>query len=208
MATPNPDGEFDWTAAEADVVDLNNARKSRRPENWSADIDDEHDEIGDAPLPVDLPVTTRLPIVPAWLRSKAEALAFARWFTGHYAHVSAYHLVRAPLYACRLAFRSPRGVLRAIAATARWSADAEGRPVRLATVRREDAEDYLKLSRQRDRRVRLRTLILVIAIAVGASATLALLLTAPRWVWYCVFALALALFGVIGTTAEIGAGSV
>ena len=56
MASPNPDGEFDWTAAEAevnDVVNLGDARKQRRPENWFADIDDEHDEIGDEPLPVD-----------------------------------------------------------------------------------------------------------------------------------------------------------
>ena len=48
MATPNPDDEFDWTSAEADVVDLGDARRDRRPENWSADLDDEHDEIGDA----------------------------------------------------------------------------------------------------------------------------------------------------------------
>ena len=86
MATPHPDGEFDWTAAEADIVDLGHARRDRRPESWSADIDDEHDDLGDHSLPVDSPpaAATRMPIVPAWLRSKSEAMAFVRWFAGHY----------------------------------------------------------------------------------------------------------------------------
>src|SRR5436305_5601406 len=105
MATPNPDDEFDWTAAEADVVDLGDARRHRRPENWSADIDDEHDDLGDQPLPVDtpdarpMPAVARRPIVPAWLRSKAEAFALARWLVGHYTHAGLYHPTRPPLYA-------------------------------------------------------------------------------------------------------------
>ncbi|MEV6629297.1 cell division protein FtsK [Actinoplanes sp. NPDC051470] len=189
------------------MVDLGNARKNRRPETWSADIDDEHDEIGDQPLPVDLPSAppergTRLPIVPAWLRSRSEALVFVRWFVGHYAHVTAYHLVRAPLYAGRLVFRAPRGTLRAVTATARWSTDAEGRPVRLAAVRREDAEDYLRLSRQRDARVRLRTLLLTLAFGAGSTAVAALLVLGSRWVWYCVLASVIVLFGVIGSTPD------
>ncbi|MEV7622657.1 cell division protein FtsK [Actinoplanes sp. NPDC089786] len=206
MATPNPEGEFDWTAAEADVVHLGDTRRNRRPESWSADIDDEHDEVGDQPIPVDPPITppavTRLPIVPAWLRSKTEALAFVRWFAGHYAHISTYHLLRLPLYLCRLVFRSPRGLLRSLAATARWSSDAEGRPVRLAAVRREDAEDYLRLSRQRDGRVRLRTLILILALGVGASAVTTMLVVAPRWAWYCALAAIAGLFGVIGSSPD------
>ena len=121
MATPSDD--FDWTAAEADVsgaevIDLN---KRRWPDGggFSADIDDERDEIGDEPVPVDPPecVTawpgaraTRRPIVPKWLRSRMEALALARWIAGHYTHVTGYHLTRMPLYAGRLMLRAPRGL--------------------------------------------------------------------------------------------------
>ncbi len=171
MATPNPDGEFDWSAAEADVVDLG-ARRAARPENWSPDIDDEHDEIGDQPIPVDLPEPppiTRRAIIPAWLRSKAEARALLRWLIGHYTHVSLYHLTRLPLYAGRLVFRAPRGLARSVSGTSRWLSDAEGRPVRLAAVRREDAVDYLRLSQQRDNRVRLRTFILFTLTILAAA---------------------------------------
>ncbi|WP_433721730.1 cell division protein FtsK [Actinoplanes sp. CA-051413] len=212
MATPNPDGEFDWTAAEAeigDVVDLGTVRRQRRPENWSADIDDEHDDLGDVPLPVDSPTSTlaggsatRRPILPAWLRSATEARALTRWIVGHYTHVSVYHLTRLPLYAGRLAVRAPRGLLRSVAGTARWATDAEGMPVRLAAVRREDAEQYLKLSRQRDGRVRLRTLILLASLTLGAFAVTALLIATPRWAWYATLAALVGVLGVIGSSAD------
>jgi len=212
MATPNPDGEFDWTAAEAEighVVDLGDARRQRRPENWSAEIDDEHDDLGDVPLPVDPPMSTmaggtptRRPIVPAWLRSAAEARALARWIVGHYTHVSVYHLTRIPLYAGRLAFRAPRGLLRFVAGIRRWVTDAEGMPVRLAAVRREDAEQYLKLSRQRDGRVRLRTLILLASMALGIFAVATVLVAAPRWAWYSTLVALVGILGVIGSSAD------
>jgi S-DNA-T family DNA segregation ATPase FtsK/SpoIIIE len=204
MATPNPDGEFDWSAAEADVVDLG-ARRAARPENWSPDIDDEHDEIGDQPIPVDLPepaAVTRRAIIPTWLRSKAEARALLRWLIGHYTHVSLYHLTRLPLYAGRLAFRSPRGLARSVSGTSRWLSDAEGRPVRLAAVRREDAVDYLRLSRQRDNRVRLRTLILFTLTILAALAVAFLLIAAPRWVWFACLATVVGMLGVIGSSAD------
>jgi S-DNA-T family DNA segregation ATPase FtsK/SpoIIIE len=218
MASPNPDGEFDWTAAEAevnDVVNLGDARKQRRPANWSADIDDEHDEIGDELIPVD-PVddrsapanpwvsaaATRRPIVPAWLRSKAEAVALARWIVGHYTHVGTYHLTRIPLYSGRLAFRAPRGAMRTIASTARWVSDAEGLPVRLAAVRREDAQEYLRLSRQRDGRVRLRTLVVLAALMIGTVGVLFLLVALPRWAWYGTIAALVGGLGLIGSSAD------
>ena len=207
MATPNPDGEFDWSAAEADVVDLS-ARRAARPENWSADIDDEHDEIGDEPLPVDPPevrptsAVTRRAIIPTWLRSKAEARALARWLIGHYTHVVVYHLTRLPLYAGRLIFRAPRGLGRTISGTSRWISDAEGRPVRLAAVRREDAVDYLRLSRQRDNRVRLRTLTLILFLALGLLGGAFLLVVGPRWAWYAVAACLAGVLGVIGSSAD------
>lgn len=60
-------------------------------------------------------------------------------------------------------------------------ADREGEPVRLAAVRREDAGDYLKLSRQRDGRVRLRTLVVALAAFIGLGSALAMYVLAPDW---------------------------
>ncbi|GID28877.1 cell division protein FtsK [Paractinoplanes brasiliensis] len=184
------------------MVDL----RTRRPANWSADLDDERDEIGDAPVPVDLPTSrrtaTRRPIIPAWLRSKAEAIAFARWFIGHYTYVFAYHLTRLPLYAGRLLVRAPRGVVRSISGTSHWVSDAEGRPIRLAAVRREDAADYLRLSRQRDDRVRLRTVILLLSAAFCLVSGTFLLTAAPRAVLYASLAVLMGVLGVIGSPAD------
>jgi S-DNA-T family DNA segregation ATPase FtsK/SpoIIIE len=63
----------------------------------------------------------------------------------------------------------------------RGVADREGEPVRLAAVRREDAAEYLKLSRQRDGRVRLRTLVAALAMFTGLSLALAIYVLAPDW---------------------------
>jgi S-DNA-T family DNA segregation ATPase FtsK/SpoIIIE len=63
----------------------------------------------------------------------------------------------------------------------RWVADREGEPVRLAAVRREDAAEYLKLSRQRDGRVRLRTLVAALALFTGLGLALAIYVLAPDW---------------------------
>ncbi|GAA1026753.1 FtsK/SpoIIIE domain-containing protein [Virgisporangium ochraceum] len=209
MASPEPDG-IDWAALEADlagadVVDLGKARAQRRPAE-AFDIDDERDEIGDEPIPVDPPVTARRterrPIVPAWLRSCADAAAVARWVVGHYSHVIAYHLTRIPLYVGRLFVRSPRGLVRSVAATSRWASDAEGLPVRLAAVRREDAEDYLKLSRQRDARVRLRTLVLIAASTAVSVTVIALLIADSRSACWVATAVVVGLLGWIGSTPD------
>jgi S-DNA-T family DNA segregation ATPase FtsK/SpoIIIE len=209
MATPNPDDEFDWSAAEADVVDLDAARRRRQPDDWSADIDDERENIGDEPVPVnptDTPTPTgrgeRGPIIPAWLKSRSEAFALARWAIGHYLYVSTYHLTRIPLYLGRLVFRAPRGLMRSIVGTSRWLSDAEGLPVRLAAVRREDAEDYLRLSRQRDRRVNARILALLTALVLGAAGATLLIIATPREIWYATLAMLVSVLGLIGSSPD------
>lgn len=83
---------------------------------------------------------TPRPIVPLWLRSRAEAIQTLRWVSLHYAHVAGYQLVRTPMYAGRLVKRSPRGFVRLVGGMARWTFDLEGEPVRLAAVQKADPE--------------------------------------------------------------------
>ncbi|OIJ96505.1 cell division protein FtsK [Streptomyces sp. MUSC 14] len=123
----------------------------------------------------------RRAVVPEWLRSVAELRTASAWVARHYAHTAGYHTLRAPVYAARLTLQAPTGAARFIGGTMRWAADREGEPVRLAAVRREDAAEYLKLSRQRDGRVRLRTLVTVLALFVGTGAALAMYVLAPEW---------------------------
>lgn len=98
----------------------------------------------------------RRPIVPAYLRNRDEALALAGWLARYGVHVSAYHLTRLPLYVARLVWWSPRGLMLAVLAVARWVFDAEAAPLRTGAVARRDTAEYMKLAKQRNARVRVR----------------------------------------------------
>ncbi|MCX5608251.1 cell division protein FtsK [Streptomyces sp. NBC_00047] len=183
----------------ADVVDLDKARTARTA---SADASGDSapaptgDESGDpsARRLVDGPALAgpgylgrllgakRRAIVPPWLRSTAELKTAALWVAKHYSHLAGYHALRTPVYAARLAMQSPRGTARVVGGTVRWLADREGDPVRAAAVRREDAIEYLTLSRQRDGRVRLRAITAGLCLLVGSITALAIYILAPGWV--------------------------
>ncbi|UQU67535.1 cell division protein FtsK [Couchioplanes caeruleus] len=227
MNTPTGPENFDWTAAEADVADDNvvdlDAARTRRTEpevnrSFAAEVDDETDELDtDAPVPVNPPatpdpsmfalaaagkVTDRRPILPPWLTSRTEFRSATRWVFGHYTHVSVYHLTRSPKYAAKLGWRAPFGVARTIGALTRWTSDAEGIPVRLASVRAEDAELYLKLSRQRDARVRWRGIVTAALLLLGAPTVAVLMTLAGSWQRWLALAAAVILFGRVGTDRD------
>ncbi|WP_030234021.1 cell division protein FtsK [Streptomyces sp. NRRL S-455] len=218
MKHPDDDNElFNRMEAEmaadrgADVVDLDKARAAREPAPTDAESGDPA-----TPVMVDKPGTAkagpgylgrlaaakRRPVVPLWLRSVAELKTASAWVARHYAHTIGYHTLRSPVYAARLTMQAPTGLARFVGGTMRWMADREGEPVRLAAVRREDAAEYLKLSRQRDGRVRLRTLVAVLGMFVGLGLAIALYVLAPDWLQVLsVGALVLAL-GVNGRKAD------
>ncbi|MFI8457655.1 cell division protein FtsK [Kitasatospora sp. NPDC085464] len=195
--------------AEDGVVDLAKARAERRPATATAvdddsDGDDEPSVYVDQPVTVPLPVPegTRRPILPAWLLSKAELKTQLAYTAGRIGHTAAYHAIRTPLYAARLAARAPRGTARALNFLGRWTSDAEGQPLRAAAARREDAELYLKLTRQRDNRVRLRSLISLLGSVFGLTAVVVLwVLTSTATLLALASAVVLAL-GVAGAPAD------
>ncbi len=174
----------------ADVVDLDKARAAREstPTNPASD-DPTTAVMVDRPAPTAtgpgylgrLAAAKRRDVVPVWLRSTAELRTAAAWVARHYAHSIGYHALRSPIYAARLTLQAPAGAAKFVGGTMRWAADREGEPVRLAAVRREDAPEYLKLSRQRDGRVRLRVLVTVLAMFIGLGAALAIYVLAPDW---------------------------
>ncbi|MGH4020512.1 MAG: cell division protein FtsK, partial [Pseudonocardiaceae bacterium] len=150
----------------------------------------------------------RRPLLPAWARSRAELVATGRWVAAHHAHVGAYHALRTPKYAALLAWRAPRGVARALAGVGRWVFDLEGLPIRLAAVRKEEPEMYLKLCRQRDMRVRSRALL---AIPAAVLAVLGLVWggarflpgpPSPGWAAWAVLGLLVVLAGVVGAPGD------
>ncbi|MER7008611.1 cell division protein FtsK [Dactylosporangium sp. NPDC000555] len=193
----NPEG-FDWDRHEAEILDLDAARAAKQPA-----LVDPPDALAPARWSVAaLRTAKRRPIVPAWARSRTELMTQAQWVVSFYTHTGLYHLTRFPKYTMKLFFRAPRGAVRFVSGAARWVTDAEGAPVRAAAVRRENAEEYLRLSRQRDGRVRLRTLILLAVSTLGLGGVMFLLIMTPKVYWYTALTAVVALLGAIGAPAD------
>jgi S-DNA-T family DNA segregation ATPase FtsK/SpoIIIE len=150
----DPPGGFDWQHYERELTEPApvDSPEAQRPARFTLAA---------------LRTGQRRPIVPGWLKSKSELLATLRWFLGYAWHASRYHAVRIPKYTLKLAIRTPRGLCRIVVRAVRWSFDLEGEPMRQYSVRVEDADLYIRLSRQRDRRVRWRGM-----VAVGATVCL------------------------------------
>jgi S-DNA-T family DNA segregation ATPase FtsK/SpoIIIE len=229
MTTPdrNQPEDFNWTAAEADVadaevVDLDEAR-ARRGNATPADLagdDLDDDDREDGPALVDSIAAqrrprftltgfrdaTRVPIVPTWLKSSAEFGRNLAWATGFGLHSLAYHGLRTPKYAVKLAWRTPRGFARICTGYNRWLWDLEGEPVRQAIVRAaidkpDEAKMYDRLTSKRDRRVRWRGLV-TLALAVALVLALGTLMLAPHTTQYAALSALLIVLGVVGAPAD------
>jgi S-DNA-T family DNA segregation ATPase FtsK/SpoIIIE len=144
----------------------------------------------------------RRPVIHPMLRNRAEFAATARWVAEHYALTSAYHATRTPKYAARLAFRAPRGASRVTGGLYRWALDIEGKPVRVATVLKGDAETYLKLSRQRDARVRFRLPVAGAATALGFGIAIVVAVACPPLLQVVAVSMAVAALGMLGKPAD------
>ncbi|MFJ4677132.1 cell division protein FtsK [Kitasatospora sp. NPDC088783] len=199
--------------ARGEVLDLDKARAERRPAAPTTLADNEENGengeelpsvyVDQAPaVPLPTPAGARRPILPAWLLSKTELRTQLKWVGGHVGHSVAYHAVRAPLYAAKLAARSPRGTARTLSFLGRWASDAEGQPLRSAAARREDAELYLKLSRQRDHRVRLRGIIMLLGSVFGLTATVVLLVMTSTATLLALAAGVVLALGAVGAPAD------
>ncbi len=180
---------------------------------WSADwADDDPDDrepvMVDGPAPAGPGLMDRLKsgqrreVIPVWAKSRPEFLTAPGWLGGDARHTIAYHGVRLPWYSARLVCHAPVGVATFVGGTMRWVADTEGELLRQVAARRENVEEYLKLSRQRDRRVKLRGLVLLLALVIGLPLVLVLFVLAPTWLEVLAPALLTAGFGFLGAPSD------
>ncbi|WP_028810398.1 cell division protein FtsK [Streptomyces flavidovirens] len=144
----------------------------------------------------------RRDVIPGWARSKPEFLDALGWLGGYAWHTTAFHTVRLPWYGLRLAFQAPAGAAKFVGGAMRWVADAEGEPLRQVAARREDVEQYLKLSRQRDNRVKLRGILAVLSLILGPVVALLLFVLAPTWLTVIALAVLTAGLGFLGAPAD------
>nr|WP_197972839.1 cell division protein FtsK [Streptomyces gossypiisoli] len=214
----------------AEIVDLNKARSARGESadpgadsepTESADpgvdrsgdsVDDDSDDrsavMVDGPAPAGPGLMDRLrsgqrrQVIPAWAKSKPEFVNAIGWLGGYAGHTLAFHAVRLPWYSARLAFQAPAGVAKFVGGALRWVADAEGEPLRQVAARRENVEEYLKLSRQRDNRVKLRGIVMLLGLIVGPVLAIVLFVLAPAWLEVLALALLTAGFGFLGAPSD------
>ncbi|MEU9185933.1 cell division protein FtsK [Streptomyces sp. NPDC048484] len=144
----------------------------------------------------------RRDVVPAWAKSKPEFLTALGWLGGYAGHSVAFHMVRLPWYSIRLAFQAPAGAAKFVGGAMRWVADSEGDPLRQVAARREDVEQYLKLSRQRDNRVKLRGILMVLGLILGPVLALVFYVLAPAWLTALAFAVLTAGLGFLGAPSD------
>jgi S-DNA-T family DNA segregation ATPase FtsK/SpoIIIE len=121
------------------------------------------------------------PIIAAWARNPAQRREMARTAAQVAAHHAAYHALYSWKYLGRVAMYAPLGVVRGLWKVIHWLWDLQGFGLRQAAATKGNAEEYLKLSAQRDRRVAARTritlpLVLLVVVAVAVFVHLA-----PLW---------------------------
>jgi S-DNA-T family DNA segregation ATPase FtsK/SpoIIIE len=156
------------------------------------------------PLPERLAALTqaRRPILPTWLAHQDELTTVLGWAVTHTGHVAAFHAVRCPVYAGRLAARAPRGLLRSIAHAFGWMFDLEGAPLRADAVAKGDRDGYLRLIEARRDRVRHRLMVAVMTGIVLTAGALVLAGWAPWWAQILAITLTVGVLGWIGTPGD------
>lgn len=168
------------------------------------------------PVPVDVPnqhqsidatvLSSRTldvrPVVPGWLRNRAEFRALVVWLGKYGAHSAAFHTTRSPLYGARLIARSPVGGWRVLRAMVRWVFDGEQAPLRADAVRRNATAEYMTLSKQRNTRVRQRGVVVLVGLVVLTVGALVFINMAPTPLQAVVVVLALGALGIVGTNAD------
>ncbi|MFD1547141.1 FtsK/SpoIIIE domain-containing protein [Nonomuraea guangzhouensis] len=161
-----------------------------------------------APEPMDLIAELaarrqeRSPLIPVWLKSRADALQVLKWQAEHTGYVLAYHVLRGPKYAVKLAARSPAGAWRLLVELLRWLFDMEGRPVRRAAATKEEATDYLALSRQRDDRVKARLWTVLVGAITLLLVGIFVAVAAPTWAHWAIVGVLVSAAGLIGSPAD------
>lgn len=143
----------------------------------------------------------RRPIVPATLKSKQQRRQLSGWAIRYGGHTALYHLTRSPKYLVKTVLYGTRGTFVGMGKAVRWGFDLEGVGIRQSAASRNDVDDYLKLSRQRDGRVAWRGWVLA-AAALALLVGVLVVVFSPRWIQVVVVATLLPLLARFGRPQE------
>jgi DNA segregation ATPase FtsK/SpoIIIE, S-DNA-T family len=129
----------------------------------------------------------RAPIVPAWLRSRADRVASLKAMGRNLRYWVLFHLLRSPKYLAKTAWYAPAGLVRIVSRLLAWASAEEGNwSLRQHAATTNDAYTWQALNRTRSRESRARFWLLgpATAVVVIGLAALAVADVVPMWGWY------------------------
>jgi DNA segregation ATPase FtsK/SpoIIIE, S-DNA-T family len=224
MTIPNDD-QFDWERREAelaaadddrpaDVVDLDRERARRTATAPDDDVDAE--SVDDRPTPPGPPVDAaadmpadvyarqrrRKPILAEWARSRRAFGMVARRTAKESGYVAAYHTLRVPKYAARMALWAPVGAVRGTGRALHWATAEEGNwDLRQAAATTGDAATWLKLDARRQHQTRWRWWVLAFGTAALVTGMI-VVAAGPTWWRYAALLAVLPLLARLGRPAD------
>jgi DNA segregation ATPase FtsK/SpoIIIE, S-DNA-T family len=187
---------------------------SRHPDQVDAyedqeSITEDRPVLGEPVDPPDMPQgfrprrTQRRPIIPAWLHGRTNLRATVRWVLNQAVYVVAFHGVRVPKYAARVAVYAPKGAVRTLGRLVRWAAAEEGNySLRQSAASRDDAATWLKLDMQRQQESRWRWFLVAFATVVGVPALAFASDAVPAVGWWFTAVVGIALLALAGRPAD------
>ncbi|WP_433138991.1 FtsK/SpoIIIE domain-containing protein [Actinomadura nitritigenes] len=158
----------------------------------------------DEPRPFGRRTGKRAPVLPPWIASRTAVRDTARWTIREIRYYLAFHSVRAPKYAAKMAVYAPVGTVRTITRALHWASAEEGNwHLRQLAADKGDADTWLKLDARRQRQAQWRWIVVGALAAAIAAATLYLVFGhVPVWWRLLAAVIALPLLARMGRPAD------
>lgn len=164
-----------------------------------------------APVPVDAPspapaggwleerrayLDSAPAVIPSYLRNRAEFAENAKLAARYYAHKTAFHAVRLPVYTGRLWLRAPAGAGRVTRAWVRWVIDADSKPV--LDKASGNVADWTKVAAMQTQRTNFRRKVSVVVLVPAALLVTLAAVLLPGWALGIAAASVASLLGAVG----------
>lgn len=122
-----------------------------------------------------------VPVLPAWMASRASLETSLRRLGGALWYRTKVHTVRSPWYALQVAGYAVRGAWVATGAGLVWTFAEEGRSLRKLAKERGDSATWAMLDERRRKDSKHRGRVALVVVAGAAGGTAALVFLAPLW---------------------------
>ena len=140
----------------------------------------------------------RLPILPLWLRSRAELRAAAAVVGGQQWHRARYHGLRSPVYLLAALFWALAGAARLVSVQLAWWWVIEQHGLRSDAAASGDSREWMRLHKEAKETRKNRGIVLAAEALLVAAACVALVRLAPWWAQCGAAVLALPLLAWLG----------